>query len=76
MENTAKPRDQHRGQPAPHLGLDHYEKSRVERRAGDESGNPTLDARLAIEGGSTPAKANNAPVEPDVANAEAELDAR
>jgi hypothetical protein len=33
MAETFKERSEHRGKPAPHLGQDHYEKSRIEAAA-------------------------------------------
>jgi hypothetical protein len=38
MAETFKDRDEHRGKPAPHLGQDHYEKSRTEAAAGGDTG--------------------------------------
>jgi hypothetical protein len=43
MAETFKGRDDHRGKPAPHLGQDHYEKSRIEAVAGHDDG-PTFAA--------------------------------
>ena len=43
MTETFKNRDDHRGNPAPHLGQDHYEKSRIEAAAGPDTG-PTFVA--------------------------------
>jgi hypothetical protein len=41
MAETFKDRGEHRGKPAPHLGQDHYEKSRTEAAAGGDRG-PTF----------------------------------
>jgi hypothetical protein len=41
MAETFKERAAHRGKPAPHIGQDHYEKSRVEVTAGPDDG-PTF----------------------------------
>jgi len=41
MAETYKDRDEHRGKPAPHLGQDHSEKSRIEIAAGEDKG-PTF----------------------------------
>ena len=38
MAETFKDRDEHRGIPAPHLGQNHHEKSRIEARASRDSG--------------------------------------
>jgi hypothetical protein len=38
MAETFKDRDEHRGNPAPHLGQDHHEKSKIEARAGRDRG--------------------------------------
>ncbi|MDB5525031.1 MAG: hypothetical protein JWM58_2794 [Rhizobium sp.] len=42
MTETFKDRDEHRGNPAPHLGQDHYEKSKVESRAAGRDSGPTF----------------------------------
>jgi hypothetical protein len=34
MAETFKDRDEHRGNPAPHLGQDHHEKSQIKAHAG------------------------------------------
>jgi hypothetical protein len=38
MAKTFKAREEHRGQPVPHLGQDHYEKSRIEAAASGDDG--------------------------------------
>lgn len=38
MAETFKDRAEHRGQPAPHLGQDHFEKSGIEIAAGSDDG--------------------------------------
>lgn len=83
MENPGKLRDEHRGQPAPHLGQDHFEKSQLERAVPVDTG-PTHHAiepaRIAIEAGDNispiPATLGNIymPTEPEVASAEADLE--
>jgi hypothetical protein len=51
MGSTFKDRDEHRGIPAPHLGLDHYEKSKVEERATGCDRGPTFDANSTDDRG-------------------------
>lgn len=80
MNNPGKPREDHRGQPAPHLGQDHYEKSQLERAAGSNDWNATDAARKAVELGDniSPIPAamgagNTLHVEPELAHAEEDL---
>jgi hypothetical protein len=52
VEHAGKPRDEHRSQPVPHLGQDHYEKSEHERAvAPDAAAQVSEHARLVVETG-------------------------
>jgi hypothetical protein len=44
MGETFKTRGEHRGQPAPHLGQDHYEKSQTDAAA-DRGSGPSFASR-------------------------------
>jgi hypothetical protein len=83
MQNPGKPRDEHRGQPVPHFGQDHFEKSKLEQAARDRS--PVDDAgakvRESIEGQhGQPAllsglgRGGSVHVEPQVGDAAEDLD--
>jgi hypothetical protein len=53
MENPGKLRQDHRGQPVPHFGHDHFEKSQLEKAASTDTGAMASDAQKArdtIEG--------------------------
>ena len=83
MDNSAKPREEHRGPTAPHIGQDHFEKDQLERAARD-AGQSTYkpgSARRAIESGDNilpnPAPlgaAGTKTVEKHIAKAKADLD--
>lgn len=42
MTPPSRQRDEHRGNPAPHLGQDHFEKSRIEGGAVGRDAGPTF----------------------------------
>lgn len=48
MNDQSKDRAEHRGQPVPHLGADHYEKSQLEARAKDARDDGTPDVNPAV----------------------------
>jgi len=58
MAITYKERDEHRGNPAPHLGQDHFEKSKVVNAAARKDKGPSTEDAAFGDHKQQPADAN------------------